>query len=225
MATLKNVTINDTGFVKIPTGNTASRPGSVNPGTVRWNTQTSQIEIYSGSSWVNYVDNTSPSGGMVPTFAMSFTNGTEAMTSLSMTNRSYFNTSDIQINIGGWSATSGSITVPYAGIYRIFTCIHWEWGPNTDRNGGSIDYRPRPAHEIYIGNQSTGVRADQAYIRHGQADSATNHLRSSSEVSLIQRMSEGSTVQVYMARANDTYRNDCRIRGSESIIYITRLGA
>ena len=38
MATLKNTTINDTGFLKTASGTTAQRPGSPVQGDVRWNT-------------------------------------------------------------------------------------------------------------------------------------------------------------------------------------------
>jgi len=55
MATLKNTTINDTGFLQLPSGNTAQRPVSPSNGMLRYNTTTGAIEGYAGSSWVSLV--------------------------------------------------------------------------------------------------------------------------------------------------------------------------
>ena len=51
MATLKNTTIDDTGFLKTATGTTAQRPGSPVQGDVRFNTTLGYHEIYDGSAW------------------------------------------------------------------------------------------------------------------------------------------------------------------------------
>lgn len=50
MADLKNLTINDTGFLKLPAGTEAQRPGGA-AGDTRFNTDTGQIETYDGSTW------------------------------------------------------------------------------------------------------------------------------------------------------------------------------
>jgi hypothetical protein len=50
MATLKNTTIDDTGFLRAPVGTTAQRPSPV-AGHIRHNSTTSMLEIYDGSSW------------------------------------------------------------------------------------------------------------------------------------------------------------------------------
>jgi hypothetical protein len=52
MATLKNTNIDDTGFIRLPIGTTAQRPGSPVAGMTRFNTSLSVIEFYNGSSWV-----------------------------------------------------------------------------------------------------------------------------------------------------------------------------
>jgi hypothetical protein len=52
MATLKNTTINDTGFIKIATGTTEQRPATT-AGSIRFNSTTSQIESANGSAWSN----------------------------------------------------------------------------------------------------------------------------------------------------------------------------
>ena len=53
MATLKNTTINDTGFLGLPVGTTAQRPVSPATGYTRVNSSTSALEVYFNSTWVN----------------------------------------------------------------------------------------------------------------------------------------------------------------------------
>lgn len=55
MATLKNTTINDTGFLTVPTGNTATRPGSPVNGQTRYNTDSQILENYANAAWVTPV--------------------------------------------------------------------------------------------------------------------------------------------------------------------------
>jgi hypothetical protein len=52
MATLKNLTINDTGYVRLPQGTTAQRITPV-AGMVRFNTDNNATEVYTGSEWKN----------------------------------------------------------------------------------------------------------------------------------------------------------------------------
>ena len=51
MATLKNTTIDSTGFINLPSGTTAQRPGSPTAGMIRYNTTLNEVEIYSGTEW------------------------------------------------------------------------------------------------------------------------------------------------------------------------------
>ena len=64
MATLKNLTINDTGFVQVASGTSAERGTAVN-GAIRTNTTNNKVEMYSNGAWVT-VDGTvaSQSGGV-----------------------------------------------------------------------------------------------------------------------------------------------------------------
>lgn len=55
MATVKNLTINDTGYMQLPSGTTAQRPGSPVAGMIRFNTDTSINEYYNGSAWITLV--------------------------------------------------------------------------------------------------------------------------------------------------------------------------
>ena len=52
MANLKNTTINDTGFLELPRGTTAQRPGSPSAGDMRYNTETDFIEWFNGDVWI-----------------------------------------------------------------------------------------------------------------------------------------------------------------------------
>jgi len=53
MASLKNTIINDTGFIEIPAGTTAQRPGSPSQGMLRINTSVNALELYNGTNWIN----------------------------------------------------------------------------------------------------------------------------------------------------------------------------
>ena len=53
MASLKNVTINDTGYITVPSGTTAQRPASPVAGMFRYNTDLGCTEYYNGSAWIN----------------------------------------------------------------------------------------------------------------------------------------------------------------------------
>jgi hypothetical protein len=53
MSTLKNLTVNDTGFLNIPKGTTAQRPGTPAAGMMRFNTDYNVNEYYNGTAWVS----------------------------------------------------------------------------------------------------------------------------------------------------------------------------
>ena len=54
MATLKNTNINDTGFLKLPVGTTAQRPGTPTNGMTRINTDNNSLEVYNGTTWMPF---------------------------------------------------------------------------------------------------------------------------------------------------------------------------
>lgn len=56
MATLKNTTINDTGYLQLPVGTTAQRPGTPVAGMTRYNQDKGLIEYYNGVDWTNNAD-------------------------------------------------------------------------------------------------------------------------------------------------------------------------
>jgi hypothetical protein len=53
MANLINLTVNDTGFLGLPSGTTDQRPGSPVTGYVRFNTSFGVTEYYNGSYWID----------------------------------------------------------------------------------------------------------------------------------------------------------------------------
>ena len=66
MATLKNTTIDDTGFVALPSGTGAQRP-SASAGMLRYNSSRSEMEFNDGSTWVSEQKRaeTIPTSGLV----------------------------------------------------------------------------------------------------------------------------------------------------------------
>jgi len=65
MATLQNVTINDTGYAQLPTGSTAQRPASPVVGMIRFNTDTRVVECYTTAGWQAYDDQQTATGGTI----------------------------------------------------------------------------------------------------------------------------------------------------------------
>lgn len=59
MANLQNITLDDTGFIRLPQGTTAQRPASPATGMVRFNTTTNSTEYYNGLVWRNFNRSTS----------------------------------------------------------------------------------------------------------------------------------------------------------------------
>jgi hypothetical protein len=51
MAILQNLTVSDTGFLRLPRGTTAERPASPAVGMIRFNTTTNTTEFYNGTRW------------------------------------------------------------------------------------------------------------------------------------------------------------------------------
>lgn len=52
MAILKNTTVDDTGFITIPSGTIAQRPASPSAGMFRYNTEFKTNEYYNGTEWI-----------------------------------------------------------------------------------------------------------------------------------------------------------------------------
>ena len=73
MATLKNLTVNDTGFVQVSTGTTGQRPGSPALGMLRFNTTTSLMEVYTAAGWQSSTNDQTATGGATITTTGGYT--------------------------------------------------------------------------------------------------------------------------------------------------------
>ena len=56
MATLKNTTITDGGYFRLPAGGSPLRPSPATNGTTRFNTDSGLVETWNGSTWVNNIN-------------------------------------------------------------------------------------------------------------------------------------------------------------------------
>jgi hypothetical protein len=81
MATLKNTTINDTGYFTLPNGTTAERPISPANGMIRVNTTTNVLEGYIAGTWITIAasvgtqNNPATSASQIRTYNPSATDG------------------------------------------------------------------------------------------------------------------------------------------------------
>lgn len=87
MATLKDTTINDTGFIRLPSGTTDQRPGTPSVGMIRYNTDITSNEYYNGTRWIPIAESTvgnATTGGSITSSAgyriHTFTSGTGTFT-------------------------------------------------------------------------------------------------------------------------------------------------
>ncbi len=123
MATLTSLTINDTGYLELPRGTTAQRPGSPAAGYMRFNTTVGAPEVYSGSAWVGEL-------GMSPEFPATSASQIIANYSSATTGFYWINPGgqgpiklwcDMSYSGGGWAlvmcnraGTGGMPNIPYS---------------------------------------------------------------------------------------------------------------
>jgi hypothetical protein len=114
MATLKNLTINDTGYLQMPSGTVAQRPASPSQGMIRYNTDYKVSEYYNGTEWVSaspvpmvtngltlYLDATSYPGS-----GTTWTDLSGNGYNMTLTGSFTFTGAALQFNGGGGSLTS-----------------------------------------------------------------------------------------------------------------------
>ena len=139
MATLKNLIIDDTGFLKLPAGTGAQRPVG-EAGMIRYNTSTNTVEVWepSKSEW----QSVATGGSSLYAFTShTFTTGGQAQTktgpTLSQIRSSYSSTSwaaDGQFLKMDWYNGIQIWTIPKNGTYRIraagagHTGYSYAWG-------------------------------------------------------------------------------------------------
>ena len=106
MATLKNLTINDTGYVQLPVGNTGSRPVSPTVGMMRYNNQTNLVEVYTAAGWVSSDDSQVATGGSISTIG-GYTIHTFTTTGANTFTPTYTGVVDVLLVAGGGSGAGG----------------------------------------------------------------------------------------------------------------------
>jgi hypothetical protein len=102
-STAKNLTINDTGYLKLPVGTTAERPSASN-GMLRYNSTLGKAELYN-SSWVN----------------------TDARTESYL---HYFEGRDANLYTGNWNNSTTYSMLDFGGLGHV-TAHGWSTGPAT----------------------------------------------------------------------------------------------
>ena len=104
-----SLSISGTGYVDIPAGTTAQRPGSANTGMLRFNTNFNRYEGYDGSSWGQLGGAGGSSGDGV--FYENDTNVTASYTI--STNKNAMSAGPITINNGV------TVTVPTGSVWTV----------------------------------------------------------------------------------------------------------
>ena len=104
-----SLSISGTGYVDIPAGTTAQRPGSPNTGMLRFNSDYARYEGYDGSSW-GQLGGAGGSGGN----AVFYENDTNVTTSHTITtNKNAMSAGPITINNGV------TVTVPTGSVWTV----------------------------------------------------------------------------------------------------------
>jgi hypothetical protein len=104
-----SLSINGTGYVDIPAGTTAQRPGSPNTGMLRFNTNFERYEGYDGSSWGS-LGGASGSGGD----AVFYENDINVTTNYTITsNKNAMSAGPITIN------NSATVTIPNGTTWTV----------------------------------------------------------------------------------------------------------
>ena len=186
MASLQTLTINDTGFIKLPLGTIAQRPS---PGTAmtRWNSDKGTYEAYDGSNWIN-ADNRYETLNLVATGpgAAFIGGGTDCATLYRTGSTSGW---DAQVySTNGWTAPVTLEFYKNAGAGGVnngfaYAMISLNTDPTTDASYGSLDHAAFPyftksysvfhngTQMLYSGRWSASqkfyiVYGTDGYIRH-----------------------------------------------------------
>lgn len=104
-----SLSINGTGYVDIPAGNTAQRPGSANTGMLRFNSDYARYEGYDGSSWGS-LGGAGGSGGD----AVFYENDPTVSSSYSITSgKNAMSAGPVTIN------NSATVTIPTGSVWTV----------------------------------------------------------------------------------------------------------
>jgi len=149
MASFKNTTINDTGYIQLPVGNTVQRPSSPASGYMRINSDTGYIEIYNaGNGWASLfpVGVITATGGTVTTSGIYKIHTFTSSGTFSVTSAPPGALVDIMVvaggGAGGWDVGGGGgaggliYNTAYAGFSATSYAITIGAGASPSGSGG-----------------------------------------------------------------------------------------
>jgi len=153
MATLKNLTVNDTGFIRLPNGTTAERPGSPVAGMLRYNTTTARNELYDGAKWVTLEGSTGQAtGGSVTTSG--------------------------GYRIHTFTSGNTTFTMPYPGVVEILMVGGGGGGCGIGGGGGGGGFvyesqvqLPASSYSVTVGTGGAGEASHNAFAGPGNPSS------------------------------------------------------
>jgi hypothetical protein len=192
MATFKNLTIDDTGYIGLPTGSTAERP-SASTGYLRYNTTLNRPEVYYNSSWSN-----------VATKNESYLY--------------YYEGRDANLYTANWNNTTTYSMLNFGGLGHV-TAHGWSTGPATyTLTLGSIPSHTRVRYVVFWHLvDSLDTETSNLYLMNS-AGTETEFLRFTKIYNAVPSTSvlqsgatatwSGSKSYTYRPWGNGTYGND-----------------
>jgi hypothetical protein len=152
MATLKNTTVDDTGFITVAKGTTAQRPASPTQGMLRYNTSNNVIETYTSSNaW----------GGLEPPPTISAFSGTinaDTNSTITVTGQNFVSGGTVYITGNAVSNVDRALTTTFVSTTSC----------TAETAAASVNYVGGAAFNVYVvnpsGNQSnsfTGGTVDR----------------------------------------------------------------
>ena len=235
MATLKNTTINDTGYLKLPSGTTAQRPSSPAIGYMRWNTTENYVEVYTEGQWVewpfedNFVTNGLKLRLEASDYPGSGTTWTDSAQSISF---SSVGTQTPYTTVGGspcfdfnssgyWQSGAGASSSNLVDMRVDFTLIMLFYAetPSTRR---TIFEKAGTSYQSYEQEIACTFETDRKitwYRGYNTYDYAQGYTLTNSNWNFWSIKSEGSTTRTghYWNTSTNTWVSDYNSRGSNTI--------
>jgi phage-related tail fiber protein len=147
VAILQGLTVDDTGFLRLPVGNTGQRPGSPVAGMSRLNTTTNQNEWYDGTGWIELV----PTGAIRYFARNSAPDGWLKANGASVSTTTYANL--FAVIAYAWGGSGGSFNVPdFRGEFpRV-----WDDGRGVDSGRTLTTAQDQDWKGYYMTNTASG---------------------------------------------------------------------
>jgi phage-related tail fiber protein len=182
VAILQGLTVDDTGFLRLPVGTTGQRPGSPVRGMSRLNTTTNQNEWYDGAAWIELV----PTGAIRYFARNSAPDGWLKANGASISTTTY---AALFANIAyAWGGSGGSFNVPDlrgefprswddgrgADSGRAFANVQaqdWKGFYQSNVGSNTFSYSHGP---VYMGKTIFGTFTGNVFGGHWAAPAAAN---------------------------------------------------